>query len=374
MTMKIGFLCFGEGGSNIGEYAAQKGFPVIVVNSAKIDLDKIQIVPKDCRIHLDGWEGAGRDREIGKEATMSHLEKLFKKSKEKFEDCDIVFAVGSAAGGTGSGALPIGIEILSEIKNNVCAITILPSNNESPKAHMNALECFSELSQYEQLNSTFIIDNQKTVEVFNGNDRTKLYNLSIHQLIDNFSEVCSLTSKTSLISNFDKNDLTEILNERGFAIVSKVTIPTAELKSSSDVINVIRKSWNEICSPEIEYGQIVKAGVFGKIPKEITSIIDVKKIFEETGMPYDIIESYYENTDHPDHCIFYTLLTGLSYPMERLTRMEQEVQAIEQELFEKVENSRTQTFITTSWGNKFKRNGENLKQVTTVSKRLSQNN
>lgn len=371
MALKIGFLTIGEGGSNIGEYAAQKGFNVIAVNSAKIDLEKLKVIPRDCRIHLEGWEGAGRNREVGREAVISHAEKILEKANEKFHDCDLVFVVASTAGGTGSGGLPVGIEILSELKANIGAITILPDRSESAKAHMNALECFSELSQYEQLTSTFIIDNEKSNQVFKGHDRTQIYQLSNRQLIDYFFEVCSLTEQSSLISNFDKNDLLEILKERGCTVVSKVTIPTEDLTNSNEITNAIRYSWTGVCSPNIGYGQIVKAGVFGKIPRELTSMIDAKKVFEETGIPYDIVEAYYPNNENANHSIFYTLLSGLSFPMERLQKMEEEVKAVEQELIDKFEASRTQTFKTDSWGSKFKRNISKVEKKSTLSERLA---
>lgn len=370
MAIKIGFLCFGEGGSNIGEYAAQKGFSVIAINSAKIDLDKLKIIPNECRFHLTGWEGAGRNREIGKEATITHAEEIFEKVNEKFNDCDIVFVVASAAGGTGSGALPVGIEILSSLKSLVGAIVILPSKDESVKAHMNTLECFSELSQYEQLSSVFIIDNEKASAVFQDSDKSQIYQLSNCQLIDNFYEICNLTSQTSLVSNFDKNDLLEILNERGYTMISKVIVNISEVKDSSFVTAVIKNSWRDTCSPDIGQSQIVKSGIFGKVPNEYTSMINIQSIFDETGIPYDNFVAYYQNDEHLNHCVFYTILSGLSFPMERLQSMEEEVRSIEQDLMDKVEVSRTQVFTTNSWGSKFKRDTNTEKKLT-LSERLS---
>lgn len=364
--LKIGFLTLGEGGSNIGEYAANKGFPVIAANSASIDLEGLKIIPKDSRIHFKGWEGAGRNREIGKDAIICNAESIFEKAKIKFENCDMIFVVAATGGGTGSGALPVGIEIASGIKDNVGAITILPSMSESPKSHMNSLECFSEMSQIEQLNSVFVIDNEKSNEIFNGKDRSEIYSLSNQQVIDNLADVIALTNQTSYVSNFDKNDLLEVLSDRGCTIISKVMVTTDEIKSSQDIVNAIRNSWKLVCAPDLSYGQIVKAAILGKIPKDLTSMIDAKKIFEDTGMPYDIIEAYYPNNEHQNHCIFYTVLSGLSFPMDRLNQIEQNVQKIEQDLMDRVESSKNQTFKTSNWNSKFK-NAKTAKEKPTTS-------
>ena len=371
MSLKIGLLSIGEGGSNIGEYAAQKGIEVIAVNSAKVDLDKLKIIPRENRIHLTGWEGAGRDRDVGKEAVLSHSEEIFKVSEERFKNCDLVFVVGSTSGGTGSGGLPVCIEILSSFKNYVGAITILPDTKESPKALMNSLECFSELSQFEQLNSVFIIDNEKANSVFKGCDKDQIYTLSNAQIINNLIEVSELTNETSFVSNFDKNDFLEIINERGCTLISKIEVPTEKIKDSFDITEIIRDSWDSMCFPNVDYGQIVKAAVLGIIPKEVANLVDSRKIFEETGMPYDISESYYLNNKHNNYCVFYSVLSGLSFPNTRLQEIEDEINSIEEDLINKMEASRNQIFQTSSRVSKFKRKKIKEENKLSLSERLS---
>lgn len=369
--MNVGFLCIGEGGSNIGEYAAQKGFPVITVNSAQVDLDKLKIIPKDSRIHLSGWEGAGRNREIGKEAMITHSEEIFESSKKKFKDCDIIFVVGSSSGGTGSGGLPVGIEILSGLDCNIGAITILPEINESPKARMNSLECFSELSKFENLSSVVVIDNEKAKEIFDDKDKSKVYQLSNEQFIDNLQEVISLTRQTSYTSNFDKNDFLEVIGERGCTIISKTQVPVSELTNHQLIANSIKDSWSKVCSPDIWKEQILKAAILGKIPREMTSDIDLELIFNSVGTPYEIFEAYYDNSEHSNYCIFYTVLSGLFFPLERLEEIEKTVQDVEQTLINKVEIARSQTFETSNWGSKFKRNNKREENNQTLSERLA---
>ncbi|MNY41423.1 hypothetical protein D3C86_1762340 [compost metagenome] len=94
--------------------------------------------------------------------------------------------------------------------------------------------------------------------------------------------------------------------------------------------------------------------------------MDAKKIFEDTGMPYDIIEAYYPNNEHQNYCIFYTILSGLSFPMDRLNQIEQNIQKIEQDLMDKVESSKNQTFKTSNWNSKFK-NAKTTKEKPTSS-------
>ena len=51
--------------------------------------------------------------------------------------------------------------------------------------------------------------------------------------------------------------------------------------------------------------------------------------------------------------------------------MEQDIQIIEQDLIDKVEASRNQSFVTNKWASKFKRNIEKPEKKTSLSERLS---
>lgn len=367
--IKFGILSIGEGGSNIGEYAAQRGFSVIAVNTALIDFEKLKSIKPDLRIHLNEWEGAGRNREIGKEAFITYVDIIHEKAKVVFKDCDMVFVAATTSGGTGSGGMPIGIEILSDLEKRVGVITTLPEFNEGPKAHMNSLECFSEISQNEFLGSVFSIDNERSKLIFKEGDKSKIFQFSNRQIIDNLIEVSLLCNQPSYISNFDKNDFLSILEERGSSVITKIQVPVDEIKESSDIVNIFQRSLEQICNPPITSNQIVKAALIGKIPKEMMSIVDSKLVFQTIGTPYDIIEAYYSNKEHQNHCIFYFILSGLSFPFDRLKEIEHGVKNLEQELIDRVENSRSQKFETGNWSLKFKKQEVNVKP--SLSERLS---
>lgn len=365
--VKFGILSIGEGGSNIGEYASQKGFPVIAVNTAKIDLSKLKNVHEDSKIHLHGWEGAGRNREVGRESILHFGDQIFEKAKVKFNDCDLIFVAGSTSGGTGSGGLPIGIEIISAIKERVGVITTLPDEDESAKAQMNCLECFSELSNFEQLASMFIVDNQRFKEVFGEVNRSKYYQLSTQQVIDNLHEVSLLCSQTSYVSNFDKHDLMSILLERGVCLISKLQVPIESISNSDSFSQLIKGAMKKTCSPTIYDSQIVKAAILGKVSPDVTTLINTKNIFD--NIPYDLIEAYYTNSEHQNHGIFYSLASGLSFPMERLKSIEQSIKLVEQDLVDKFENSQSQKFESENWSSKFKKTKPS-KEKLSLSQRL----
>lgn len=162
--LQFGILGIGQCGSSIAEYAYRKGFKAVIANTAEVDLKKIEYIPNDCKIYLGGG-GAGRERAVGASYMVDSVEKVLGKCRQQFENCDAVFVAASAAGGTGSGALPIGLEILMSFKKYVGCIVALPEDIESPKSKMNTLDCFSQVSQLDDLGSVFIIDNEKAKQL-----------------------------------------------------------------------------------------------------------------------------------------------------------------------------------------------------------------
>lgn len=369
--MKIGILSFGEAASQIAEYAMSKGFEVIVANTAKLDLNKLKNIPADAKIHLEGWEGAGRNRNEGREAVLVHAELIAQKVETKFNDCDIVFVAGSCGGGTGSGALPVGIEIVSTIKNYVGVITTLPDINESVRAQMNTLECFSELSQFEQLNSVFVLDNEKLRRLYAEKTKKELHELSNISFIADLYEISRLTLQNSYLSNFDKNDFLDIINERGCTMISKIHVPIDQVKTEEDLANVIQHSWLKSPYPLGENGQVVKAAILARMPEDSINLLNYELIFKDVGMPYDIMEGLYTNEGNENHYTIYTILSGLSFPNERLAQMESVSQQAEQKLVKQIETARTQSFSTNSWTSKFNRQNKKETQKESLKDRLS---
>lgn len=357
--LKFGILGIGQCGSSIAEYAYTKGFKAVIANTAKVDLKKAEYIPEDCKIHLGG-RGAGRERIIGTEAMINNAEIVLKKCRQQFDDCDAVFVAASGGGGTGSGGLPIGLEILMNFKKYVGSVIVLPDNNESPKAKMNTLECFSQISELEDLGSVFIIDNNEAKKINPHSSRNQIYKITNKEIIDLLVELNYLTDKPSYVSNFDAGDLLSVIQERGYTLLSKTEYYSNNNESKYDIAKTIRQSWKQNYQPYFNDGQILKGAIIGKIDEKLSSKVDVNLIFEETGIPYDFNDIYFHNEKinknqniNQFKNIFYTILSGLSFPNSRLDKLNNNVKKIESRLIENFNLSQNQKFECDNWSNKF---------------------
>lgn len=368
--LNMGILGLGQCGSNIAEYAVQRNFKAVVANTALVDLNLLKYVPIENRIHLGG-KGAGRNRTIGKQAMVQSADKLLAISEDKFKDCDVVFVVASGSGGTGSGALPVALDIISDLVGVTCVINVLPDKLESPSSQINSLDCISEISQIQQIGSIFFLDNEKAKMLNPSRPKFKVQKISNANIIDILCEINKFTEKTSYTNNFDEVDFLDLLSLRGCSSLYK-TVINEEIFKTNDVTANIQKGWVDSYNPNYNISDIVKCAVIANVNQDLADKISIKQIFND-NIPYDTKDSFYDINDN--RMEIYSLFSGLQFPMERMEQMKQSIENIQDKLAEKIEKSQNQTIESFSWkinnnslGFNNLNSGNDLKQINLAEK------
>lgn len=198
---------------------------------------------------------------------------------------DIIFVVFASGGGTGSGAGPMLCDLLIDDGKTVGAVTVLPALDESIKSHVNAYECFSELTKIDGLSACFILDNE------NGNklDLNK-------EFVEDFTAFVEIPDKIqSVEGNIDKAEIQETLKAHGMAVV---------LQSSPDSADVIKKIQSNVFAP-IEPDRVVKY-----ITAAMSSEARMADIEKALGVPVDTFQTLSSGT--------VLCASGLSFPQTRL--------------------------------------------------------
>lgn len=346
--LKFGILGLGQAGSNIADYAITKGFNAVVANTAHIDLNTLKYIPNENKLFLKGFNGAGRDRSIGKSSMVENAESLFNLCKNKLNECDMVFIAGGGAGGTGSGAFPVATDILLELFPTVNIIYVFPDDLESPASKINAYDCFSELSDNPQIGSIFIIDNDK------GRQKLKQPKYMVHKelntnFIDLLVAINEFTDKLSYTNNFDERDLFDILSTRGCTLITHTNLQDITEFSDSDLSSLIRKSWENNYSPIYDSTNIIKAAILGNLPKQLSDKFNLSQIFND-NVPYDIRDSLYEDeTKNDNNCEFYGIYSGLKFPDERLEKIKSDIEKVQDNIARRIEVSQNQKLDNVSW-------------------------
>lgn len=294
MKKEIGFVAIGQAGGNIGKLFEKLGYTVLYINTSEEDLKTLPDAAH--KYHLEGGDGCNKDRTKAKKLLARNLEKVMKEISGKVPQ-KMVFTIFSAGGGTGSGIGPALTAVLQQEQDKMTgAITILPSETESVKAHVNAWDCVRELADIEEIGASFFIDN--------NSDRGKMkLNDIFVRLLDDFISIPE--KKTSALGNIDRAEIKEVLSTKGAAVISRTS---KQDTTTARVIEHLRKGiFAEMDEMKaVKYIAILAAGA--------QTTINLQALQAEFGTAYDIFQGF--EAEQTICC-----LSGLRFPFSRMEKI-----------------------------------------------------
>jgi cell division GTPase FtsZ len=190
--MKLAVIGFGNAGGKIAdrivEYETKTERSLCqftaVVNSARIDLHKLEYVPQRHQILVGQTDerskghGAGADPDLGAELTRQDLAEAQRVlDNVPLHDVDAFLVVAGLGGGTGSGGGPVFAEALGERYGEpVYGLGVLPSGDEGGRASLNAARSIR--SFVDSTDATIAFDNdawrEGTQSIESGYEQTNL--------------------------------------------------------------------------------------------------------------------------------------------------------------------------------------------------------
>ena len=201
--MKVVVVGFGQCGSKIADEFSRlnararshRGIEIVsgvfAVNTDVADLSSLSSIKSDYQHRIlignrkTGSHGVGKINERGAEIAKQDGDKVIDalRSAERFYEADAFLLIASAAGGTGSGSMPIMAQRIKERYEDkpVYALVVLPFEHEETteaRTILNSASCLK--ATYSVADAVFLIDNQRYVK----KDSSLLNNMAaINQLI-----------------------------------------------------------------------------------------------------------------------------------------------------------------------------------------------
>lgn len=288
--IKANFIALGQAGGNVGKLLEERGLKGVYINSSQEDLDTLEVENKYC---IPGADGCNKNRNKAKKYVEKDIKNILAKVSKTL-DSDIVFVIGSAGGGTGSGALPVVSNVIANHLNKiVCAVTILPAETESVQAHINTYEVIKELSHVDKLGAMFLIDNNK--------DEKKL--VLNKKFTDLIYTLLNITEHKSVEGNIDTAELKNFLKTKGLCVMAEEKKINDKSKVSDDLFDRLKTSDVFV---DIENDKAVTYGIIST-----NSEINEVDIVSRFGTPRDVYKNTQDKFD-------FVALAGLSLPLQRL--------------------------------------------------------
>ncbi len=195
--MKLMVVGLGQCGNRIADEFArlnkkarsQRGIEIVTgafaVNTDVADLSGLQTIKADYQHRIligarrTGGHGVGKINELGAEIAKEDGDKIIDaiRTAQRFFETDAFLLVAGAAGGTGSGGIPVVAQMIREryIDKPIYALTVLPFAHEEEteeRTTYNSATCLK--SVYPMVDAVLLADNQRYV----GKDFSLKNNLS----------------------------------------------------------------------------------------------------------------------------------------------------------------------------------------------------
>lgn len=339
--IKVCTLGFGNCGGQIADLAMkQYQIPGIAINSSQKDLSNINHVTK---IILGNTLGSGKNRDQAKSFIKMHIAALLQQDKftTMINENDLIFIISSIGGGTGSGMAPMMCDILSRkfSEKKFILVEVYPPIGESLAAQQNSLDYLKEV-RTNMPNVTYMAyDNNKYATLTTPEMMQRVNNEIVEMLPVFRGDYFYPTPFNSI----DDQDLLTIVGTPGrMAVYTLNNIKEKDFDSKSIEESMIDIIKNVSANVELDRDKIVKKiGIITNLNNKLNKLIDPNytKIQDLIGTPVELFEHVYMTSTNDETNRMVLILTGLSVPDDRLTKVVQRIESGLEELAQVKESS-----------------------------------
>ena len=327
--IKVCTIGIGNCGNQIADLAMAKyQIPGIAINSSQHDLINIKNITK---ILIGNERGSGKNRNAAKDFIKMHVRTLLQQEKfiNHIDEHDVIFMISSIGGGTGSGMVPLMCDILSRTFSDkkFIVIEVYPPIGESLAAQQNSLDYLKEVRANLPNVVYMAYDNNK----FSDLPTSEMMKRINDEIVEVFPIIRGDYFYPTPYNSIDDQDLLEIVTAPGrLAVFTLDNIKEKDFDSKDiedAMINIIKNVSGNV---ELDRDKIVKKiGVITNLNSKLNSMFNstYPKIQELVGSPVESFEHTYITSDNNEVNRVIFILSGLSVPDDRLTKMVQRIES-----------------------------------------------
>lgn len=330
--LKVGIIGTGNAGNQVAAKAVSElKIQGIAINTSENDLGTIADSADLIKIAIGDSKGSGKNRAESKQFLKDDIVKILSDQsiKDMISSMDVVFVVGSAGGGTGSGINPMLSTILSQTFQsvNVIIIGILPQLSEALSTHANELEYLSELFN-KVPDARYMIYDNDTVKGVGTREMMTSVNDSIVRDINIIRG--AFNTPTQFNSIDEKDGLTLISSKGRIVVASLYDIKEKDLDSVTIddlLIEQLKKNTHAEIERDLKVNRMgVICNLSDKLAKDFnTHVPGVQKFI---GEPVEEFEHYVINSDRNYPNNVFLIITGLSKINDRIVKINERIDDI----------------------------------------------
>lgn len=335
-SLRFGVVGTGHAGGKISETFSSYGYECVVLNTATQDLDLLNIAPER-KLHLNyGLGGASRELSIGREAVLEHKDSVYELIDKHLSGCDVFVLCSSLGGGSGSGSLPVLIDIMSSMGKPIVLLVALTANADDAQSKDNSLQTLSELSKLAQnktIANVILIDNAKIESVFAEVSHNEFFNVANKAVVETLDMFNTLSSLPSSSKPLDPTEFSKImLDGAGFTSYGSISISNFAESDTSIAEAIINNLTTNLFAANFDLTHTRYAGFILTAPKSVWDQIPSANIAyasavlnDVCGLPKAVFKGIYETNTEEQVLKVYSIFSGLVPPHERVEQLQREV-------------------------------------------------
>ena len=337
MEKKIVICGIGNAGSQV-TYLAERKYPelfdAIYINSSEADLAMVNSESLKFKIgDRDEIEGSGKNRTKMKEYLKEDIGTILGNEdlQELISTKKYCFVVSSAAGGTGSGAAPVLMELLRQMfpDTDFILIGILPQLNASLMEQGNALEFLTELYDGLGDSTTYMIyDNESTKDL----PPTKALEVVNENIVEDLHVLSGVDNYPTPYESIDEADIQSIITTPGRLLVVRVNSGLSEkAMEDNNLDELIIKTIKRSSHTETDRNKkVTRWGVITYFTDEVYKLYasNLEKVIDFIGTP---VEKFNHNAinNGPENANFlYMIASGLSPINDRVKKITERIDTL----------------------------------------------
>ena len=245
------------------------------------------------------------------------------------------FVITSAAGGTGSGAAPVLMEIFRQLfpDTNFILVGVLPQLGASLMEQGNAIEFLTELYEVLGEGTTYMIyDNDKTKDL----PPTKALEVVNENIVEDLRVLTGVDNFPTPYESIDEADMESIITTSGRLVVTRVTAGLTE-KSMEDnnLDKMIIKNIKESSHTETDRNKkVTRWGVITYFTEEVNRLYDANLpgLIDFIGTPVERFNHNAINSGAEELNFLYLVASGLSPINDRVKKITNRIQVLKEAL------------------------------------------
>lgn len=354
-SIKWGVLGVGAAGSKLAEVFYDLGYETVVMNTAVQDLEGIKI-PEENKLHTEfGLNGAGKSLEIGEAAAARYKDALYEKVKLKMPSAQALIYCLSLGGGSGAGSLMPVVETLTNVGLPIVVVAVLPMDSEDAGTKSNSIETLAKLSrlvQEKKVQSVICADNARIETIYKDVGQLSFYEVANKAIVEPIDILNILSSKSSAIA-LDSTDYAKImLDGEGFCVFSSMKVYDYQDEVALATAVIDRLDGNLLAAgfalDSSKYAGFIVCGskeVLEKIPSAATNYAST--MIQDKCGAVTLFKGVYVTDSVEDCATVYSVFSGLSLPESRVSSLQKEVKAAQEQMKAKTEKRNINLTINT---------------------------